>query len=222
MRKFSYRVHFVKQGRVRFLSHHDLLRLFERAARRSGLPVAYSEGFNPRPRLSFPTALAVGIESRDEILEIALTEWVSPARVGAALGAQFPDGLSVADVDPVRVKDARRLRRVVYVARFLDVPPPAGDRIAAFLARTACPVVRPNPVKGDKTVDIRPFVQSVVPGIPAGFAAEGGPAAALTMTLFITDRGTARPEEVLEALGIPPVVGEAVPYLLTKVKSILE
>ena len=74
MNIFSYRIRFTKTGRMRFLSHHDLMRLFERALRRTGLPLRMTEGYNPHPIISFPTALGLGIESLDEVLEFDVTK----------------------------------------------------------------------------------------------------------------------------------------------------
>src|ERR1700759_2873562 len=91
------RLRFAKRGRLRFLSHRDIARSFERAVRRAGLPVAHSHGFNPHPRLSWIGAAPTGAASEAEYVEIGLTEAVDPARLLAALDAALPEGLDVLD-----------------------------------------------------------------------------------------------------------------------------
>jgi radical SAM-linked protein len=87
------RVRFAKQGKVRFLSHRDVARVWERALRRAGVRAAYSEGFSPRPRLSFGLALSTGYESLGEYLDIDLAEDVDPADLPAIVTPSLPVGL---------------------------------------------------------------------------------------------------------------------------------
>ena len=76
--KQNIRIRFSKQGDIRFISHHDLMRLFERALRRAQLPVATSEGFHPRPRISLPMPLSVGFTGHSEVADVGLREWMRP------------------------------------------------------------------------------------------------------------------------------------------------
>src|ERR671916_1933659 len=89
------RLRFAKRGRLRFLSHRDVARSFERAVRRAGVPVSYSHGFSPHPRLSWIGAAPTGAASEAEYLEIGLTRPVDPGELAAALDAALPDGLDV-------------------------------------------------------------------------------------------------------------------------------
>ena len=89
------RLRFQKQGEVRFISHHDLMRLFERAVRRADIPIKMTSGFNPRPKISFPLSLSVGTEGRNEIIELGLDRWVSVPEVQRRLQDQLPDGGSL-------------------------------------------------------------------------------------------------------------------------------
>src|SRR5947199_2978103 len=89
------RLRFAKRGRLRFLSHRDIARSFERAVRRAGLPVAHSHGFNPHPRLSWMGAAPTGSASEAEYVEIGLTRLVDPRELLAALDAALPDGPDV-------------------------------------------------------------------------------------------------------------------------------
>ena len=95
---------FVKGEPVRFVGHLDLMRVIERAIRRSGFPIAYSQGFNPRPRMSFASALTLGATSNWELCQLDLAEDVEEARLEAAaaqLRAQLPPGLQILEIWPI-------------------------------------------------------------------------------------------------------------------------
>src|SRR5207245_2606849 len=92
------RVRYAKRGRARFASHRDFGRAFERALRRAGVPMAYSSGFSPHPRISYANAAPTGAGSEAEYLEIALAERCDADRVRAALDAALPPGLDVLTV----------------------------------------------------------------------------------------------------------------------------
>lgn len=92
---------FTKGEPVRFVGHLDLMRVFERAMRRSGFPIGYSQGFNPRPRMSFASALTLGATSEWELCQLDLARDVAPAEMEGALNAlraQLPPGLNVLEV----------------------------------------------------------------------------------------------------------------------------
>ena len=92
------RVRYAKRGRLRFTSHRDFSRAFERAVFRARLPMAYSSGFNPHPRISYAGASPTGSASEAEYLELAMAEVVDPAAVHAALDEALPDGLDIVEV----------------------------------------------------------------------------------------------------------------------------
>ncbi|HEU4339759.1 MAG TPA: TIGR03936 family radical SAM-associated protein [Planctomycetota bacterium] len=191
MNIFPYRLRFSKTGKLRFLSHHDLMRLFERAMRRSGLPLRMTEGYNPHPILSFPTALGLGIESLDEVLEFELSAWNAPAKIEAQLGAQLPEGIKLIKVEAFARKDRSAVEFVEYEARFPgETDPAAGAK--AFLAKPEMWIERKSD-KGSKKVELRRYVIAIV--------TEPGRA---LMRIRITDQGTAKPEEVLRAIGVEP------------------
>ena len=96
------RVKYAKRGRARFTSHRDFGRAFERALRRAGVPMAYSSGFSPHPRISYPNASPTGAESEAEYLEIGLAAACDPDKVRTALDAALPPGLDVVEVAAVR------------------------------------------------------------------------------------------------------------------------
>jgi radical SAM-linked protein len=165
------------------------MRLFERALRRAQLPVAMSEGFNPRPRMSFPMALGVGISGSNEVADVALSEWVRPDDVRARLQAQLPDGIGVLSAEVIPSNASRQPVELVYRAPLLPGHSVTEDAIRALLAREGLTACRESK-EGPKQVDIRPFVKAL--------RLEDG---ALLILLRYTERGTARPQEVLGALG---------------------
>ncbi len=93
-----YQIRFTKTGLLRWISHRDLARLWERMVRRAGVRLAMSEGFHRRPKISFPTALALGIESQDEVVELELVESPSAEQLRQRLETDSVDGLSLTDV----------------------------------------------------------------------------------------------------------------------------
>jgi radical SAM-linked protein len=188
---FCYRLRFAKEGPARFLSHHDLLRAFERALRRSSLPLRMTEGFNPHPRLSLPTALGIGVESRAEVAEIELDQWMSPREVQSRLAPELPAGTALDAVELVSRRDRSRIASVTYELALPTDRPPDPAAIAALLAKREIPIERRTD-KWCKVVDIRKYLVELRVEGPC-----------LRARIRVTDTGTARPEEILEALGVP-------------------
>ena len=116
------RIRYAKRGRLRFTSHRDFARAFERALRRAAIPMAYSAGFSPHPKISYAGAAPTGVASEAEYLEIGLAEQREPSSVLLALDAALPPGLDI-----VEVVEA--------------VPPPLADRLEASLWRIVLPGV---------------------------------------------------------------------------------
>lgn len=86
---------FSKKGAMKFISHLDLLRLLQRALRRSGLPLKMTEGFSPHPKLSIVRALKLGLESEGEEARVVFREEVEPEKVRELLNAQLPEGIDI-------------------------------------------------------------------------------------------------------------------------------
>lgn len=91
------RLRYAKRGRLRFTSHRDFSRAFERAVRRAGVPIGFSSGFSPHPKISYANAAPTGAASEAEYLEIGLTRVCDPEQVRAALDESLPPGLDVTD-----------------------------------------------------------------------------------------------------------------------------
>ena len=203
------RISFSKHGKVRFTSHRDIARIWERALRRSELPVAYSEGFNPRPKLSFGLALSTGHESNGEYIDVDL----DPARVdgldvdglAVLLTTHLPVGLTATGV----VVGDRRMpslqQAVTSCTWQIDVrdadPIMIQQSIDRLLERDEVMVTRERKGK-EITDDLRPAVLSLAVGSPI----ENG-------VRLIAELGTqpraARVSEVLSALD-PPLAEDKV------------
>ncbi len=95
------RIKFSRGEEVKFISHLDVMRLWQRAIHRAGIPLAYSEGYNPRPRISLAAPLAVGVTSEAELMDVFCTRWVSPHFFTAALNQQLPPGIAMRQILPV-------------------------------------------------------------------------------------------------------------------------
>jgi radical SAM-linked protein len=162
------RVRYTKLGRVRFLSARDLTSVWERALRRAELPIAYSEGFTPHPKVSFPDALPVGYASTGEYAELTFAAEIDPGRGLGRLSAALPTGMDITTY--LTVPDgARKLAsylkatlwefdyRAMEEAEALQVADELRRRITRLLDEEQVEVVRRR-AKGDVTVDLRPSV----------------------------------------------------------------
>ncbi len=190
------RIRYAKRGRLRFTSHRDFSRAFERAVFRARVPMAYSSGFNPHPRISYAGAAPTGSASEAEYLELALAEVVDPATIHACLAEALPDGLDIVEVVE---SPGGSLADLLEASRWrLEVP---GDRadveaeVVAFLAATEVPVQRMTK-KGLRDLDARAAVHSL--GVVG--AADAGPP---TVTLELVLRHlvpAVRPDDVLTGM----------------------
>ena len=156
------RLRYAKRGKLRFTSHRDIARVFERALRLAGVPLAYSHGFNPHPRVSWVGAAPTGAASEAEYAEIQVVEQVDPDALRAALDAALPPGIDVLEVVlaaggglPERI-DASRWRVEVPGVGAADLRP----AVAALLAADSVEVERMTK-DGRRTIDVRPAVVSL-------------------------------------------------------------
>ncbi len=152
------RLRFAKRGDLRLVSHHDLMRCLERMARRAELPLAQSQGFNPRPKIAFALALALGIEGHHEVVEMELADPLEPAEVLRRLAAVSPPGLDWLDAEANAPGRPAQATAVGY-----ELPVPADRRDAARAALAALPGQERWPYtrhRPDRTteIDLRPFV----------------------------------------------------------------
>ena len=201
---YPVRLRFAKQGKVRFVSHRDVARAFERSLRMAGLPVAFTAGFAPRPKVSFGLALGVGHESRAEYLDLELRERVASSDLPPLLTDGLPEGLAVtgaASLAPRVPALQESVTAVAYELRLADLAPAVVAR-AATAAGDATTLVVATTRKG------RPVDVDVVPSLRrVDVDAAGG----ITVELSARPRA-ARPGELLTALralaGVEPGEGE--------------
>jgi len=190
MVRLRVRVRFSKQGDLRLIGHRDLMRCLERLFRRAGLALSFSEGFHPKPRMTFPLALAVGIEGVDEVMELELAETTTAEELLRRLTPHAPPGLvfRAVEVLPEGCKKAS-VQSVSYEA---PIPSPdqagLGERIERLMAASSWPIER---ARGRAPIDLRPLLSEL--------ALDEG---VLKMRLHVDSRGSVGPREVLAALGL--------------------
>ena len=194
------RVRYAKRGRLRFTSHRDISRAVERAIRRAGIPVAFSAGFTPHPKISYAGAAATGVASEAEYLEIGLVATRDPDRVRADLDAALPDGLDVIDVAAAGAGTALADRLEASEWRVLldGVDPDAADQaVRAFLGAQEIEVERLTK-KGRRRFDTRAAVSALELDRRA-MAETTAPCAILRMVVRHTTPAV-RPDDVLAGL----------------------
>lgn len=206
------RLRFAKRGDLRFVSHHDLMRCLERLLRRAAIPVALSQGFNTRPKMVFPLAMGLGIEGRREVVELDLAEPLEPAEVLRRLAAATPPGLDWLDAEAVAPGRAAQVGAVAYA---LDVPGARLEetraRLAALLASTSWPYTRRRPDRDREIpIDLRPFV----------LGAAIDPPGTLRFWMKMTPNVSARPEEVIDALGLRDALGQGAVLVRTEMELV--
>jgi len=155
------RIRYAKRGRLRFTSHRDFSRAFERAVFRARIPMAYSSGFNPHPRISYAGAAPTGSASEAEYLEIALAEVVDPDAIQGLLSESLPDGLDVVEVveaAPGSLADLLQASR--WLIDLAVEPDAARAAVVAFLGAESVLVERMTK-KGLREFDCRAAVASL-------------------------------------------------------------
>ncbi|CAL9564985.1 TIGR03936 family radical SAM-associated protein [Streptomyces sp. Tu 3180] len=228
------RLRYTKRGRLRFTSHRDFQRAFERALRRAEVPMAYSAGFTPHPKVSYANAAPTGTGSEAEYLEIALTEPRDPERLRVLLDESLPDGLDVVEAVEARTSGlADRLTASVWELRLDGVAPEDARRaVDAFNAAGTVEVQRLTK-NGVRTFDAR----SAVVGLESAETPSSRPDASVGSTAATdvalhagpTDRPCAilrlvvrhvtpavRPDDVLSGLRAVADLAPPVPAAVTR------
>jgi radical SAM-linked protein len=211
------RVRYAKRGRARFTSHRDFGRAFERALRRAGVPMAYSSGFSPHPRISYANASPTGAASEAEYLEIGLAEQCDPGKVQAALDAALPPGLDVVEVVPSPPGAlADLLTGSRWAIDLVDVDAGAVQQaVGRLLAEEGVQVERMTK-NGLRHFDARAAVVSLALDQAVAPATVGSGTVRLLVTLEHTVPAV-RPDDVLAALvAVTPDVTPAAAPVLTR------
>jgi radical SAM-linked protein len=206
MVRLRVRIRFCKQGDLRLIGHRDLMRCFERLFRRASVPLGMSQGFHPKPRMTFPLPLAVGIDGVDEVMELEMAESLSAQDLLARLKSQAPRGLEPksAEILAPGAKKARALS-ASYQA---PIQPPLdcglGERIERLLAQSTLKITR---IHGRSPIDLRPMLEEL--SFRQGV---------LNMRLKIKQEGCAGPRDVLAALGLEDLESRGVHLTRTAVE----
>ena len=199
------RITFAKQGALRYTGHLDLHKLWERAARRAELPLAYSQGFHPQPKMNIAAALPLGFSSRCEVIDMRLEREIPLEGLREKLQGTLPSGIQVSSVEAVDEK-LPALQTLVASAEYEVTLMEAIER--SELEQRIDSVLSAESIireRRGKTYDLRPLIEELSL-IPSPFVEESlenkGQGMKVFMRLAAREGATGRPEEVLDILGI--------------------
>lgn len=192
------RIRYAKRGRLRFTSHRDFARAFERAVRRARVPIAFSSGYSPHPKISYANASPTGAATEAEYLEIGLTRECDPDAVRADLDASLPPGLDILEVVVAAgqgsLADRLQASEWSIELRGVDVAA-ASAAVEAFLAADVVEVERMTK-RGLRTFDARADVLA----LEALAGDEGDVPCAILKVVLRHDTPSVRPDDVLAGL----------------------
>lgn len=195
--RMKIRLRFAKHGRLRWIGHHDVLRCLERLLRRARIPIAQTQGFNPRPKLSFALALALGIEGRREVVDFDLEHPVEPEELLRILNQDSPVGLDW--LEAVVLAPSTPPPEAIEAHYSLPITPEraptARSALTEFLSAKTWSHTRNRPGH-ERTFDLRNRV------VQGGLDDSG----LLRFVLKVERDGSARPEELVLALGLDDLI----------------
>jgi radical SAM-linked protein len=194
------RLIFAKKKQIKYIGHLDLVLAWERALRRAQIPLAYSKGFNPRPKIQVASSLPLGTSGSAEIMDIIITQPVEPTDALDRIKPALPEGIELHNVEiiPLKAPTLQHLLRQAEYRVTVETDLSAGElaqRIETLLAADKIVQTRQRKKKGEE-IDLRPWLHELT----LESAAEG--TARLHMRLTAGQYGNLRPEEVLRALGL--------------------
>ena len=199
------RVRFAKQGDLRLVSHRDMVRVFERLFRRVGVSLALSEGFHPRPRMTFPDALSLGVAATDEVMDIVIAETVDPDDFKTRLNQTCPNGLVI---HKVRVLgEGERKAKIERVEYEIDLPDSVDlsqlqQAMRAFESETKVTVER-----REKQIEID------LGKTLEGLRLDGR---RLMMRIRIVQQSQLQPRDILAQIGLPDILRDG--HVLTRTR----
>jgi len=207
------RITFAKGEPIKYISHLDLMRTWERALRRAQVPLAYSEGFNPRPKISIASALPVGFTGRGEVMDIVLSRHTSPYNFAKRLKPHLPPGMEILSVEEVYLSQPSLQSQMRYaeyrvVVESEETLAEMEKRVKEVLSAQSLPRQRER--KGRVTeYDLRSLIDDLwIEGLGSVRSPDRrreGTACVLGMRLQSDSQATGRPDEVLEAMGLGDV-----------------
>lgn len=198
------RIRFSRGEELKFISHLDIIRLWERALRRARVQLAYSEGFSPHPKISLAAPLSVGTTSDAELMDIQVTGRVSPHWLASAVNQQLPTGAEACEIQSIAPLIPSLQSQVRFAEYEVDVVDGRGEAeidraIGGLLAREELPWHHHRDT-GRRDYDLRRLVDDV------GRLRSGDGVHTISMRLRCDSSGSGRPEQVIAALGFtePP------------------
>ena len=205
MEKTRLRIRFTKAGDLRWIGHRDLARVWERLLRRANLQLAFSQGFHPKPRISFPSALALGIEALEEVVELEIVGELNLAEIQNSIEQELPAGMELLSLESPTY--ALGKAKVLGGSFRIELPPEFVEcvraKIDALLEKETIEVVRDKKTitcdRNDPLFDV---------SVDDGF---------LSFSIPHNDRGSIRPSELLELLGLEDLLASGATLQRTKV-----
>jgi radical SAM-linked protein len=193
------RIRFKRGEEIKFISHLDLIRVWQRALRRADIMLAYSEGFNPHPRLALAAPLALGVTGEAELMDVYTVKPVSGHAFTAMVSPQLPAGLEIAQVYPIPLETPTLQAQMRFAEYEVKVRASETENLRQsidnLLARDSLPWQHQRDT-GVKSYDLRKLIDS----IRLAHCEEG--VATLYMKLRCGSDGAGRPEQVAKALGL--------------------
>ena len=193
------RIRFCRGVEIKFISHLDIIRLWQRALHRAEIPLTYSEGFNPHPRISLAAPLAIGVTSEAELMDIFCDKWVSPHWFTAGVSQQLPPGIEILQVyliSPIQPSLQSQLRYTEYKVE-VETEKEPGDiesGLSSLLSAEHLPWQHQRDT-GMRTYDLRALIDNL------WFIDSHRPYCTIGMRLRCDNSGSGRPEQVTAALG---------------------
>ena len=209
------RIRFCRGEETKFISHLDILRLWQRALHRAGISLAYSEGFSPHPRISLAAPLPIGVTSQAELMGILCTKWVSPHFLTAAVSQQLPPGIKILQVYQLALTMPSLQSQVRYAEYRVEVETEKGQKdiesaLTSLLSIKHLPWQHQRDT-GTRNYDLRALIDDLwLIDWHSGSCTVG-------MRLRCDNSGSGRPEQVTTALGFTHH-----PQVIHRTKLILE
>ncbi len=195
------RIKFSRGEELKFLSHLDLMRLWERALRRARIPLAYSQGYNPHPQLSLAAPLAVGVTSEAELMDIYLSRWVTPQFFEARAKEQLPRGIKLFEVWQIGLRVPSLQSQVKFAEYRVEIET---NKATEEIQRSLDLLLKADRLPwqhtrdtGPRHYDLRALIQDL------WLIEHRDPLCVLGMRLRCDEQGSGRPEQVTKALGFP-------------------
>ena len=209
------RIRFCRGEEIKFISHLDIMRLWQRTLHRAGIPLAYSEGFSPHPRLSLAAPLPVGITSQAELMDVFCSRWVSPHFFTTAVSQQLPPGIKMQQVYPVAQTMPSLQSQVSYAEYEVEIEterdkPGIESALNSLLSAKQLPWHHQRDT-GTRSYDLRALINDL--WLIDWHSGSG----TIGMRLRCDSDGSGRPEQVAAALGFTRY-----PHSVNRTKLILK